>query len=196
MCCSKGFLFILSAWNRLGHLMWHSLGLPFHFLQNTGSLNEIFLGMYVVRAYACACVITKFTIKWQKIVESCHIIEGENVIKLTFAPVILRSVHMERFAYVCKFCIYAKFAYVCKSLHVYAFTHVCKICTYAKVGKFAPASDQVQISFCVYANFAYMQIWSCERKAKFAHVSIYLIVLNDLEMTLFQDCNYLVNNLI
>ena len=75
-------------------------------------------------------------------------------------------------------CIYAKFAYVCKSLHVYAFTHVCKICTYAKVGKFAPASDQVQISFCVYANFAYMQIWSCERKAKFAHVSIYLIVLN------------------
>ena len=88
----------------------------------------------------------------------------------------LRSVHMERFAYVCKFCIYAKFAYICKSLHVYAFTHVCKICTYA--------------------NFAYMQIWSCERKAKFAHVSIYLIVLNNLEMTLFQDCNYLVNNLI
>ena len=94
---------------------------------------------------------------------------------------------MERFAYVCKFCIYAKFAYVCKSLHVYAFTHVCKICkicTYAKVGKFAPASDQVQISFCVYANFAYMQIRSCERKAKFAHVSIYLIMLNNLEMTL------------
>ena len=85
---------------------------------------------------------------------------------------------MERFAYVCKFCIYAKFAYVCKSLHVYAFTHVCKICMYAKVGKFAPASDQVQISFCVYANFAYMQIWSCERKAKLAHVSIYLTVLN------------------
>ena len=103
---------------------------------------------------------------------------------------------MERFAYVCKFCIYAKFAYVCKSLHVYAFTHVCKICTYAKVGKFAPASDQVQISFCIYANFAYMQIWSCERKAKFAYASIYLIVLNNLEMTLFQDCNYLVNNLI
>ena len=107
-----------------------------------------------------------------------------------------RSVHMERFAYVCKFCIYAKFAYVCKSLHVYAFTHVCKICTYAKVGKFAPASDQVQISFCVYAKFAYMQICSCECKAKFAHVSIYLIVLNNLGMILFQDCNYLVNNLI
>ena len=98
---------------------------------------------------------------------------------------------MERFAYVCKFCIY-----VCKSLHVYAFTHVCKICTYAKVGKFAPASDQMQISFCVYANFAYMQIWSRERKAKFAHVSIYLIGLNNLEITLFQDCNSLVNNLI
>ena len=88
-------------------------------------------------------------------------------------------VHMTRFAYVCKFCIYAKFAYVRKSGHVYAFTHVCKICTYAKVGKFAPASDQVQISFCVYAKFAYMQIWSCEQKAKFAHVSIYLIVLNN-----------------
>ena len=100
----------------------------------------------------------------------------------------LRSVHMERFAYVCKFCIYAKFAYVCKSLHVYAITHVCKICTYAKVGKFAPASDQVQISFCVYANFAYMQIWSCERKAKFAHVSIYLIVLN-------KSCNDIVSRL-
>ena len=57
---------------------------------------------------------------------------------------------MTRFAYVCKFCIYAKFAYVRKSGHVYAFTHVCKICTYAKVGKFAPASDQVQISFYVY----------------------------------------------
>ena len=92
---------------------------------------------------------------------------------------ILSRVHMTRFAYVCKFYIYAKFAYVRKSGHVYAFTHVCKICTYAKVGKFAPASDQVQISFCVYAKFAYMQIWSCEQKAKFAHVSIYLIVLNN-----------------
>ena len=51
-----------------------------------------------------------------------------------------------------------KISYEYKSLHVYAFTHVCKICTYAKVGKFEPASDQVQISFCVYANFAYMQI--------------------------------------
>ena len=96
----------------------------------------------------------------------------------------------------------ANFAYM-QNLHTYAnrsmcthLVHVCKICTYAKVGKFAPASDQVQISFCVYANFAYVQIWSCERKAKFAHVSIYLIVLNNLEMTLFQDCNYLVNNLI
>ena len=91
----------------------------------------------------------------------------------------LSRVHMTRFAYVCKFCIYAKFAYVRKSGHVYAFTQVCKICTYAKVEKFAPASDQVQISFCVYAKFAYMQIWSCEQKAKFAHVSIYLKVLNN-----------------
>ena len=98
---------------------------------------------------------------------------------ITNIPFVLSRVHMTRFAYVCKFCIYAKFAYVRKSGHVYAFTHVCKICTYAKVEKFAPASDQVQISFCVYAKFAYMQIWSCEQKAKFAHVSIYLIVLNN-----------------
>ena len=100
--------------------------------------------------------------------------------KSSFTVALLSSrVHMTRFAYVCKFCIYAKFAYVRKSGHVYAFTHVCKICTYAKVEKFAPASDQVQISFCVYAKFAYMQIWSCEQKAKFAHVSIYLILLNN-----------------
>ena len=92
---------------------------------------------------------------------------------------LLSRVHMTRFAYVCKFCIYAKFAYVRKSGHVYAFTHVCKICMYEKVGKFAPASDQVQILFCVYAKFACMQIWSCEQEAKFANVSIYLIVLNN-----------------
>ena len=79
---------------------------------------------------------------------------------------------MTRFAYVCTFYVYANFAYVYKSGHVYTFTHVCKICTYARVGKFAPASDQLQISFCVYANVAYMHIWSCVRKAKFAHVSI------------------------
>ena len=78
---------------------------------------------------------------------------------------------MTRFAYVCKFCIYAKFAYVRKSGH--------DLLMYAKVGKFAPASEQVQILFCVYAKFAYMKIWSCEQKAKFAHVSIYLIVLNN-----------------
>ena len=94
---------------------------------------------------------------------------------------------MDRFAYICKSVhtwtdlhMYAnlsmcmdRFAYVCKSVHVYAFTHVCKICMYAIVGVFSPASDQVQISFCVYANFAYTQIWSCENKATFAHVSIY-----------------------
>ena len=86
---------------------------------------------------------------------------------------------------------FAKFAYVRKSGHVYAFTHVCKICMYAKVGKFAPASDQVQISFCVYAKFAYMQIWSCEQKAKFAHVSRIIV-----EITLYQDWNYSVYCLI
>ena len=65
---------------------------------------------------------------------------------------------MDRFTPVCKICVYAKFAYVCKSVHVYAFTLICKIRTYAKVEKFAPASDQVQILFCVYANFANTQI--------------------------------------
>ena len=95
---------------------------------------------------------------------------------------------MDRFAYVCKFCIYAKFVYVYKYVHVYAFTHVCIICTYAKVWKFAPASDQVQISFCVYANFANTQIWSCEQKAKFAHLSICTIVLNSAEYLLKLHC--------
>ena len=75
---------------------------------------------------------------------------------------ILRPVHMTRFAYVCKFCVLSNFAYVCKSGHVYAFTHVCKICTYAKVGKFAHASDQVQISFCVYMQILHI--------FKFGHV--------------------------
>ena len=86
--------------------------------------------------------------------------------------------------------MYANFACVCKSVHVYAFTHVLKICTCVKVGKFAPSSDQVQISFCACAKIAYMQIWSCERKAKFAHVSIYLIVKIRVEMTLFEDWKY------
>ena len=37
---------------------------------------------------------------------------------------ILSRVDMTKLAYVCKFCIYAKFAYVRKSGHVYAFTHL------------------------------------------------------------------------
>ena len=65
------------------------------------------------------------------------------------------------------------FAYVCKSANVYAFTRLCKMYTYANVGNFASGSDQVQIR-----HFAYMQICSSERKAEFAHTSIYPIVLN------------------
>ena len=86
---------------------------------------------------------------------------------------------MDRFTPVCKICVYAKLAYVCKSVHVYAFTSRMQILHVCKVGKFAPASDQVQISFCVYANFAYTctQIWSCVQKANFTYGSIYLIVL-------------------
>ena len=61
----------------------------------------------------------------------------------------LRPVHMERFAYVCKYCIYAKFAYVCKSLHVYAFT---RVRTYAKVGNLHLPQTKCK------SHFAYMQI--------------------------------------
>ena len=78
--------------------------------------------------------------------------------------------------HICKICVRTQ---IWPCVCIYSRTHVCKICTYAKVGKFAPASDQMQISFCVYAKFAYMQIWLCEQKAKFAHVSIYFIVLNN-----------------
>ena len=62
---------------------------------------------------------------------------------------------------------------MCTHLLTYA-----KFACMQKLEKYAPASDRVQISFCVYANFAYMQIWSCVRKAKFAHVIIWLIMLN------------------
>ena len=77
----------------------------------------------------------------------------------------------------------ANFAYT-QNLHTYANLSMCthllpyaKFARMQKLGKFAPASDQVQISICVYANFAYTQICSCVRKANFAYVSIYLIVL-------------------
>ena len=77
--------------------------------------------------------------------------------------------------HICKICIRMQIA---PCVRIYSRMQNLHVHVYAKVGKFAPASDQVQISFCIYANFAYMQIWSCERKAKFAQVSIYLIVLN------------------
>ena len=38
---------------------------------------------------------------------------------------------------------------------------------------FATGWDQVQISICIYANFTYVQIWSCERKLKFTYMSIF-----------------------
>ena len=96
---------------------------------------------------------------------------------------------MERFAYVCKFCIYTKFAYANRSMC----TH---LLTYAKFARMQKLENLHLPQTKCKSHFAYMQIWSCERKAKFAHVSIYLMVLNNFEMTLFQDCNYLVNNLI
>ena len=62
--------------------------------------------------------------------------------------------------------------------------------------KFAPYAnilnsqlvDQIQISVCIYANFAYMQICPCERKSKFAYMSICSFVPFNVEMMLFQDC--------
>ena len=60
---------------------------------------------------------------------------------------------MERFAYVCKFCIYAKFAYVCKSLHVYAFS-----VTYAKFARMQKLENLHLPQTKCKSHFAYMQI--------------------------------------
>ena len=68
-----------------------------------------------------------------------------------------------------------RFAYVRKYLHICEW-----ICTgmqnLGKFLKFASGLDQVQISDCIYANFAYMQICPCERKSKFAYMSICSLV--------------------
>ena len=70
-------------------------------------------------------------------------------------------------AYLCKY------LHICKYTHMNGFAHVCKICTICKFLKFAPDRDQVQISICIYANFAYVQVCPCERKSKCAYMSIY-----------------------
>ena len=92
---------------------------------------------------------------------------------------------------------YANFV---QNLHTYANLSMCThLLAYAKFARVQMLENlhlpQAKCkSHFAYANF--MQIWSCERKAKFARVSICLIVLNSVETTLFQDWNYLVNNLI
>ena len=86
---------------------------------------------------------------------------------------------MDRFTHVCKFCVNSNFTHVSKSVHVTAIfplLRIRKICIYANYANFALGLDQVQISICVYANFAYVQICPCDRKAKFAYVSIYQFV--------------------
>ena len=86
--------------------------------------------------------------------------------------------HMARFTHVCKFCVYANFVHISKSVHVTAIfplLRICKICIYAK---FALGLDQVQTSICVYAKFAYTQICPCDRKAKFAYIFFNLCHIN------------------
>ena len=85
---------------------------------------------------------------------------------------VLRCIHMARFAYMCKYLHMSKYTHVCKSVLVNGSEHECKICTICKFLKFAPGWDQVQMLICIYANFAYMQICPCERKPKFAYMSI------------------------
>ena len=71
--------------------------------------------------------------------------------------------HMDRFTHVCKFCVYANFTHVSKSVHVTAIfplLRIRKICIYAK---FALGLEQVQISkftftyvskICIHANLS------------------------------------------
>ena len=71
--------------------------------------------------------------------------------------------HMDRFTHVCKFCVYANFTHVSKSVRVTAIfplLRIRKICIYAK---FALGLEQVQISkftftyvskICIHANLS------------------------------------------
>ena len=85
---------------------------------------------------------------------------------------------MDRFAYVCKYLHICNYTHGWKSVHVNEIAHVCKICTICKFLNFAPGRERVQISICIYANFAYMQMFPCERKSKFAYMSICSFVPN------------------
>ena len=80
---------------------------------------------------------------------------------------------MDRFTHVCKFFVYANFTHVSKSVHVTAIFPLLRIRKYCVYANFALGLDEVQISICSYANFACVQICPCDRKAKFAYVSIY-----------------------
>ena len=90
----------------------------------------------------------------------------------------------------------ANFAYM-QNLHTYANRSMCThLLTYAKFARMQKLENLHLPQTKCKSHFAYMQILHiCKSGHVNAHVSIYLIVLNNLEMTLFQDCNYLVNNL-
>ena len=79
---------------------------------------------------------------------------------------------MDRFAYVCKYLHICKYTHLSKSAHVNGFAHICKICTIIQSLEICTWS-QPGANFNLHIRtFAYMQICPCERKSKFAYMSI------------------------
>ena len=65
---------------------------------------------------------------------------------------------MERFAYACKFCIYANFAYM-QNLHTYANRSMCThLLTYAKFARMQKLENLHLPQTKCKSHFAYMQI--------------------------------------
>ena len=78
-----------------------------------------------------------------------------------------------------KACIYGAICICMQNLHMYANRSMCThLLTYAKFACMQKLEYFHLPQTKCKSHFAYMQIWSCERKTKFAHVSIYLIVIN------------------
>ena len=94
--------------------------------------------------------------------------------------------------------MYANFANI-QYLHTYANLALCThLFPYAKFARMQPLANMHLPQTKCKSHFAYMQIlhiWSCERKAKFAHVSIYFCLLSAVT-TLYQNKNFLVHSLI
>ena len=71
---------------------------------------------------------------------------------------------------------------ILQNLRMYTNLAMCThLLTYAKFARMQKLENLHLPQAKCKSHFAYtqMQIWSCEQKAKFAHVSIYLIVLNN-----------------